>query len=70
MSNLAWYFHTKGSMAGHDKIDPLTDERRLKAWISITTMRQGIAAEFKDKTNTLGIRTPAVPNDLGELFFR
>jgi UDP-N-acetylmuramate--alanine ligase len=70
MSNLARYFHTKGKqVAGYDKTrTPLTDELTAEGMdIHYHDAPDELPAEFKDKTNTLVVRTPAVPDELGEL---
>jgi len=72
MSNLARYFKTKGlKVAGYD---------RTKTPLTIELEAEGIAVHytdapgswdpvFSDKATTLVVRTPAVPDDLGELCY-
>jgi len=74
MSNLARYFKSKGKeVAGYDRTrSKLTEE--LEAEGITIHYEDDIAAvplEFLDKTTTLVVRTPAVPEDQSELrFFR
>lgn len=74
MSNLARYFLLKGAnVGGYDRTESeltgtLTKEGAL---VHYEDNRLLIPAEFKDKTNTLIVYTPAVPATHGELnYFR
>jgi len=70
MSNLARYFHTKGKcVAGYDKTrTTLTDELSAEGIaIHYNDVPDDLPAAFTNKATTLVVRTPAVPDDLGEL---
>ncbi|MDR1610418.1 MAG: UDP-N-acetylmuramate--L-alanine ligase [Candidatus Symbiothrix sp.] len=74
MSNLARYFLAKGKkIAGYDRVESdLTRQlSREGAEIHYEDNVDLIPSAFKDKTQTLVVWTPAVPNDHSELtFFR
>ncbi|SHE52948.1 UDP-N-acetylmuramate--L-alanine ligase [Dysgonomonas macrotermitis] len=74
MSNLARYFMSKGkSVAGYDRTEtPLTKELEKEgAVIHYTDAVANIPELFQDKTSTLIVYTPAMPDDSTELnYFR
>jgi len=70
MSNLARYFKIKGkTVAGYDKTRTVLTQELENEGILIhyEDTPDAIPAEFLDKSATLVVRTPAVPDDLGEL---
>lgn len=70
MSNLARYFLSKGkSVAGYDRAETnLTKELEKEgAQIHYTDSKALIPLEYKDKSHTLVVYTPAIPADSEEL---
>lgn len=72
MSALARYFNMLGwEVAGYDKTpSPLTDELQKEGVdVHFDDLGPSIPAQFKDKSSTLVIYTPAIPKNMGELLF-
>ena len=72
MSAIARYFLCKGiSVGGYDRIESeLTEKLRYEgAWIHYEDCVETIPDNFKKKTETLVVYTPAIPEDHAELCF-
>ncbi len=72
MSAIARYFLCKGiSVGGYDRIESeLTEKLRYEgAWIHYEDCVETIPDNFKRKTETLVVYTPAIPEDHAELCF-
>lgn len=70
MSALARYFKSLGwNVAGYDKTpSPLTESLQNEGIdVHYEDWNSGIPSPYSDKTKTLVILTPAIPNNLGEL---
>lgn len=75
MSNLARFYKAKGrTVAGYDRTRSNLTKQLEKEGISIhyKDAAEDIPADFKNPESTLVVRTPAVPEELGELqyFYR
>ena len=72
MSALAKYFLAENyEVGGYDKTNTKLTDQLIEAGAEIhfEDLGAGVPEKFKDKSNTLIIRTPAVPADFGELLY-